>query len=421
MASRLDLIKDAQRPKMSARALFQGPQGSGKTWTTLSIARELTKDVEGAKTLVIDTERESTLTYADVFTFKHLPWRSPYDPAELTHYLGQLDQQYEADDVIIIDSFSHFWSGTGGTLDIASGRVQGGWDKARPIQNSLIEQILSMRCHVLLCARMKNTVQVSDGGKTIETIGLTITQDDTLGYEMNIVLQMDMNHSATVLKSRTTAVPVGRVFPGGHEKKLADDYSEWLAGGIPPANRDDVDRIVGRFAGIVDSEARATLKQAFIARFGMPQSLPATEVPAALQWLEENGASDSPPPAGPTGADPPATDAENGDGDHAASETSPPEAPAAPVVPPEAENALHEEPPAAPVDPEPRLSAGPDADAVESQAREEVGKMESTTVMAELTRLQIPLAKKKEERAEDLIQALVIERLTAPTEQETLV
>ena len=32
----------------------------------LSIARELTKDVEGAKTLVIDTERESTLTYADV-------------------------------------------------------------------------------------------------------------------------------------------------------------------------------------------------------------------------------------------------------------------------------------------------------------------------------------------------------------------
>ena len=43
------------------------------------------------------------------------------------------------DDVVIIDSFSHFCMGTGGTLDIANGRVQGGWDNARPIQNALVD------------------------------------------------------------------------------------------------------------------------------------------------------------------------------------------------------------------------------------------------------------------------------------------
>lgn len=286
--ARIDLIRDAQRPKMAARALFKGPQGSGKTWTILSVARYLSG--EDGQTYLLDTERESSLTYADVFTFKHLPWRAPYDTAELTHTLAQLDQRVNENDVVIVDSLSHFWSGAGGILDIASGRVQGGWDKARPIQNALVEQLLAMRCHVIIGCRMKNTVQVSDGGKTIETIGLQITQDDALEYEMNIAVQMDMQHNCTVVKSRTTAVPVGRVFPGGMEKKLADDYAEWLAGGIPPANRDDVDRIVAIFGGIVDKEARASLKQAFIEAFGMPNSLPAVEVANAIDWLSEHGA-----------------------------------------------------------------------------------------------------------------------------------
>jgi energy-coupling factor transporter ATP-binding protein EcfA2 len=173
--SRLDLLRDAQRPKMCARAMFQGPQGSGKTWTMLSIAR-LLAGAEG-RTIMFDTERESGLTYADVFNFKHLPWRAPYDPAELTTTLDMLATKgvpslsippVVADDVLVIDSASHFWQGSGGILDIANGRVQGGWDKARPIQNALVEQILAMPCHVLLGARMKNSVLVSDNGKTVE-------------------------------------------------------------------------------------------------------------------------------------------------------------------------------------------------------------------------------------------------------------
>lgn len=294
--SRLDLITDAVRPKLAGRALFQGPQGSGKTWTMLNVARLLA----GPDNYVIgiDTEKESMLTYADVFRFKHLPWRPPYDPGELTVVLDQLatksprdlGRPLGPDDVVIIDSFSHFWMGTGGTLDIANGRVQGGWDKARPIQNALVDQILAMPCHVLLGARMKNTVLVSDGGKTIENVGLTITQDADLGYELNVVVQMDMQHNATVMKSRTPAVPVGRVYPGGYEKKLAEDYAEWLEGGVPPANREDVERIVETFAGITDVERRKALKEGFVEEFGMPHSLTADAVPAAYAWLEAQGA-----------------------------------------------------------------------------------------------------------------------------------
>lgn len=284
--ARLDLIHDAVRPKMNGRALFQGPQGSGKTWTMLSVARHLAGPA--GTVLMIDTERESALTYADVFAFRHLPWRPPYDPAELTATLDKLANN-GCPDVLCIDSLSHFWQGTGGILDIASGRVQGGWDRARPIQNALVEQLLAMPCHVLLGARMKNSVLVSDNGKTIENVGLTIIQDDTLGYELNVVVQLDMAHTATVMKSRSPAVPVGRAYPGGYERKLAEDYDEWLAGGTPPANRDDVDRVVQAFANIGDKDVRRLLKDAFVAEFGMPHSLTADAVSAATAWMAEQG------------------------------------------------------------------------------------------------------------------------------------
>jgi hypothetical protein len=318
--SRVNLIRDAQRPKLAARALFQGPQGSGKTWTMLSVARQMAVHPDGtpATVLVIDTERESALTYADVFTFKHLPWQAPYDPAELTGTLDQLATHgaptidlppLGPDDVLLIDSFSHYWQGTGGILDIANGRVQGGWDKARPIQNALIEQVLAMPCHVLLGARMKNTVLVSDNGKTIENVGLTIVQDDALAYELNVVLQLDTQHNATVMKSRTPAVPVGRVYPGGLQDKLAADYTEWLAGGIPPANREDVERVVAVFAGITDKAKRKELKDAFVEDFGMPHALTAESIPAAFAWLAEHGAkvgegpaADNDPTAEPPGS-----------------------------------------------------------------------------------------------------------------------
>lgn len=328
--ARIDLIRDARRPAMHGRALFQGPQGSGKTWTMLSVARHLAGP--DGTVVGIDTERESMLTYADVFAFAHLPWQPPYDPAELSRELDALARR-SCPDVLVIDSLSHFWQGVGGILDIANGRVQGGWDKARPIQNGLVEQLLAMPCHVLLGARMKNTVLVSEGGKHIENVGLTITQDEGLGYELNIVCQLDMHHSATVMKSRTPAVPVGRVYPGGYEAKLAADYAAWLAGGVPPANREDVDRIVAVFAGMADRDARSKLKAAFVEAFGMPHSLIAEQVPAALAWLEASGA--------PVGQGPAATAPQAAEGASSAPEAvptppEPAEAAPGPHTPPDA-------------------------------------------------------------------------------------
>ena len=290
--ARLDAIRPAARPKMHGRAILSGPSGAGKTWTGLSMARVL---ADGAldTVLVIDTERESALTYADVFAgFQHLPWRPPYDPTELADALDSLGDRYS---VVFIDSFSHFWRGQGGTLDIADGKI-GGWKAARPVQDRLVQSVLAVPAHVLLGVRSKMEYLVADGGRSVTKMGMAPIQDETLVYEVNIALDIDLEHRITVTKSRTPAVPVGRMYPAGFEAKCAEDYADWLAGGIPPANRDDVDEVVAAMAQIVDADKRKVVKHDFVEQFGMPHALTADRVAEAKAWLTDQLKIDEPIP-----------------------------------------------------------------------------------------------------------------------------
>lgn len=288
---RLDAIRTAERPAMHGRAMLSGPSGAGKTWTALSMARVLV-DGDMSKVLLIDTERESALTYADVFPgFQHLPWTPPFDAGELTETYARLSSSFA---VVITDSFSHFWRGQGGILDLADGKI-GGWKTARPVQDALVQAVLAVPAHMLLCVRSKMDylIEKEAGGKQqVTKLGIAPIQDETLVYEMNIALDIDLDHRITVTKSRTPAVPVGRMYPAGLEGKAAKDYAEWLAGGIPPAGREHVEAIVARFADIADAERRKSVKGEFVQLFGMPHSLTAEKMPDAQAWLETQFGSD---------------------------------------------------------------------------------------------------------------------------------
>lgn len=281
--SRLSTISQATRPKMWGRAMISGPSGAGKTWTSLSLAQAL---ADGGKVLLIDTEKESALTYADSFEFDHLPWRPPYDPSELTQTLKELGDGYT---VVVIDSLSKFWRGVGGTLDIADGKF-GGWRAARPAQEAMIEAVLHLPAHVILAVRSKMAyaVEEQNGKQKVSRMGLAPQQDDDLMYEMNVAFDIDLDHRLTVSKSRTPAVPVGRMYPAGHEKKAAEDYASWLAGGVPLASQKSTAEVVAVLDAIPDEETRKRVKGEFVAQFGMPQTLTAESVKAALAWAQEH-------------------------------------------------------------------------------------------------------------------------------------
>lgn len=233
--SRLANAKPAIRPSLKARLMLSGPAGAGKTLSGLEIAAEL-----GSNLLVIDTERESALTYADEFSFTHLPWHEPFDPRELGATLVEAAADH---DVIMVDSFSHFWTGTGGTLDIADGRF-GGWKTARPAQGDAVAGILSCAAHVIICVRSKieyAAEEVEQNGRkkqVVKKLGMAPQQDGTLEYELNLAAEIDIDHRISVSKSRTTAVPVGRTFAPGHARDLAKVYAEWLGSGEPFAGLD---------------------------------------------------------------------------------------------------------------------------------------------------------------------------------------
>ena len=277
--SRLTLVADAVRPSLKARLMLAGPSGAGKTWTALTIATELS---EGGPILGIDTEKESMLTYADDFSFKHLPWEAPYDPRELTDTLNEAGKSYA---VIICDSASHFWRKQGGTLDIASGKFTG-WKEARPVQERFMEAVLGCQAHVILCVRskMEHTQEVENGKQVVKKLGMAAQQDDDLEYELNVAIELTMDHTATISKSRTTALPVGRAFPPGRAQEMARIYKEWLAGGVELAPGAAVAALKAELNSLPDFRR---VKTEFLGTFGRPEALAASRLTEAQRWVSE--------------------------------------------------------------------------------------------------------------------------------------
>jgi len=280
--SRLTQARAAIRPAMHGKMLLGGPSGAGKTFTALTIA-EVLGGPDG-RILVVDTEKESALTYADLFTFEHLRWSAPFDPRELADTLLEAGDSY---DVVIIDSFTHFWRGAGGTLDIANGKFTG-WKDARPAQVDVTEAILEADCHVVACcrSRMDHAQEVGADGKIrVVKLGMAPQQDDDFEYEVNVSIEIDMQHALQVGKSRTNAVPVGRIFTAGHAEEFATVYKEWLAGGEPVAERAAVDAMVEQLNTIADRGEKVKAKEAFLDQFGRPEFLLASRLTEAQEWV----------------------------------------------------------------------------------------------------------------------------------------
>ncbi|GIV00877.1 MAG: hypothetical protein KatS3mg014_2513 [Actinomycetota bacterium] len=283
MVSSLDKVKRARRPAMRARMMISGLPGAGKTWTALAIGSRLAGGPEGV--LVIDTEAESALTYADQFPgFGHFVWTPPYDPSKLAELLGEVDEPWR---VVVVDSLSHFWRGAGGTLDIADGKF-GGWKHARPVQERLLAALLHVRAHLIACVRAKIAYAVEEDGRQIRKLGLDPIQDDGLAYELNLAVEMDLEHRMFVSKSRCPVVPVGTIFGPGEEAALADTYGEWLAGGREAAPVGFVSEVSELINSIPDKERRAAVKREFVARFGLPTSLLAEQMEEVREWLSAN-------------------------------------------------------------------------------------------------------------------------------------
>lgn len=235
----------AKKEQLRARLAFDGPTGSGKTWTMLDWATHLAA-FERAKggagrIAVIDTERKSASLYADHFSFEVMNWPPPYDPRVLTKVIREtVDLGF---DVIIVDSLTHFWKGEGGTLEIVDGvaaRSQSGnsftaWSVGTPAIRGLVDTILAADAHVLVSMRSKMEYVLEDNGrgqKVPRKVGLAPEMRGDIEYEFTVVVSMDLDHRGVVGKTRCDLLDGMVIAPGpAATEDAAVLFASWLNSG----------------------------------------------------------------------------------------------------------------------------------------------------------------------------------------------
>lgn len=213
------LFKPATRHKTKLRMAIDGPPGSGKTYTALRLAFAL-----GRRVALIDTEHGSAAKYAGeapdgtpfVFDVLELHEFGPAVYENATKAAGEAGY-----DVLIIDSLSHAWAGTGGALEMvdraAASKTRGNtftaWKDVTPQHNRMVEAILRCPCHVIVTMRtkMEYVLETDERGKQVpRKVGLGPVQRAGVEYEFDIVADLDHAHTLTVSKSRCSAID-GRV------------------------------------------------------------------------------------------------------------------------------------------------------------------------------------------------------------------
>ena len=226
-------FKPAAREAVKARIALHGPSGSGKSYTALMLATNL-----ASKVCAIDTEKGRLREHARRFKFDHfVPER--FDPRDLTKLLAQAGAHgYEA---VVVDSLSHYWMGTGGALEFVDAntttggsKFSGGWNKFRPLENAMLDALMSYPGHVIATMRVKTAYDVekgADGKSKPVKVGLKPEQRDGVEYEFSIVGAMDHEHVLTISKSTCEDLMDARITRPGPD--TAAIIAEWCSDGTP--------------------------------------------------------------------------------------------------------------------------------------------------------------------------------------------
>lgn len=237
------MFSPATREGIYARIGLCGPAKSGKSLSSLKIMRGLV-GFDG-KIAVLDTERRSVNKYVGIEGVGAFDASYPteFSPALVTSAIkAASDGRYGG---IIIDSLSHFWTGTGGALEQKDNAARRSgensytaWRDVTPLHNHMIDAMLSAPMHVIATMRTKTEYVLeeyldSSGRSRTKPVkvGLAPIQRAGMEYEFDIVGDLDPEHNLMISGSRCPALD-GRVInrPG---EDLAAIVLDWLSGATP--------------------------------------------------------------------------------------------------------------------------------------------------------------------------------------------
>lgn len=155
-------FRPAKREAIPLLLGVAGGTGSGKTLSALLLARGI---ADGQPFAFVDTENGRGLHYADAFPeMQHGDLKAPFRPERYTEVIADgiahLADVPKAQRVVVIDSFSHEWTGDGGCLDWVD-EITGGdakkkgtaWATVKPAHRRMMTKLLALEAHLVVCLR----------------------------------------------------------------------------------------------------------------------------------------------------------------------------------------------------------------------------------------------------------------------------
>lgn len=224
-------LETASRKKAKIKLALQGPSGSGKTMSALLLAYGLCNN--WGSIAVIDTENHSAELYSHFGNYNVVNIGLPFTPEKYCEAIQLCEKA--GMEVIIIDSISHEWEGSGGILDIHANMVGNSftnWSKLTPRHNAFIQTILQTPCHIIGTIRSKQdyVLQEKNGKMIPEKVGLKGVTREGMDYEFTIVFDIDIKHNATTTKDRT------QLFAGKPEFRIGSETGSkilaWCNSGV---------------------------------------------------------------------------------------------------------------------------------------------------------------------------------------------
>lgn len=194
-------FQDSVREQMPVLVSVAGRSGSGKTMSSLLMARGLAGP-EGTIG-VIDTENKRSAAFSDhpeIGGFKRLDLYPPFTADAYIAAIKEADKA--AIDVLVIDSGSHEWTGIGGAIeqaDAIQARMKKpgptAWIKPKMAHRRFVNSMLQAQCHVIVCLRAdyKLVATKDEEGKQVfaESDHLIPEQEKKFIYEMTISATLD--------------------------------------------------------------------------------------------------------------------------------------------------------------------------------------------------------------------------------------
>jgi hypothetical protein len=225
-------IRKAQREGARMVIGLAGQSGGGKTYSAIQLAYGLAGGV-GDKVGFLDTENRRGSLYADAVTDPFLIG-DLYAPFSPQRYIDAIMEFQKAGvEVLVIDSVSHEWEGTGGCEEIASASSNKviGWSNAKTQHKRFMNALLQCDMHIIACIRAREKVDFSDPKNPVK-LGVQPICEKNFMFEMTASLMMwDGGRQQQVMKCPADLVPILGRQKGYITQQDGAALRDWIAGG----------------------------------------------------------------------------------------------------------------------------------------------------------------------------------------------